>query len=84
VAQTQVMGQRVSHPGSVDRDLVGVVAWRRRRLERAGFEPERAAALAADRRTDVHALLDLVDRGCPPALAARILAPLETADDPAR
>jgi hypothetical protein len=26
---------------------------------------------------DLHALLDLVDKGCPPQLAARILAPLD-------
>jgi hypothetical protein len=71
------MGNRTSHRANVDRDLVGVVAWRRRRLKRAGFEPGRADALAADRRTDVHALLELVDRGCPPELAARILAPLD-------
>jgi hypothetical protein len=56
-----------------------VVAWRRRRLERAGFDHEVAASFAADRRVDLHALLDLVDRGCPPHLAARILAPLEEA-----
>jgi hypothetical protein len=57
-----------------------VVEWRRRRLERAGFDLEVAASFAADRRVDLHALLDLVDRGCPPHLAARILAPLEEAD----
>jgi hypothetical protein len=73
----QTMSHRASHPASVDRDLVDVIAWRRGRLERAGFEPALAEALARDRRTDVHALLELVDRGCPPDLAARILAPLE-------
>jgi hypothetical protein len=56
-----------------------VVEWRRRRLERAAFAPEVAASLAADRRADLHALLDLVDRDCPPHLAARILAPLDEA-----
>lgn len=75
-SQTQVMGQRASYRGG-DAELVGVVPWRRRRLERAGFDPVLADALASDRRTDVHALLELVDRGCPPALAARILAPLD-------
>jgi hypothetical protein len=61
----------------LDRGPGGVVPWRRGRLERAGFDPALAAALAGDGRTDVHALLELVDRGCPPRLAARILAPLE-------
>ena len=52
--------------------------WRRRRLAVAGFEPELAAELAAEPAIDLHELLVLVDRGCPPALAARILAPLES------
>jgi hypothetical protein len=78
------MRPQASHRPSVDRDLVGVVAWRRRRLERAGFEPRLADALAADRRADMHALLELVDRGCPPTLAARILAVLDGQDDPPR
>ena len=51
--------------------------WRRRRLAAAGFEPHLAAELAAEPNVDLHELLILVDRGCPPALAARILAPLD-------
>jgi hypothetical protein len=54
----------------------GVREWRRRRLELAGFEPALAAALAQTPDLDLHELLELVDRGCPPQLAARILAPL--------
>jgi|tagenome__1003787_1003787.scaffolds.fasta_scaffold20962770_3 hypothetical protein len=53
-----------------------VVTWRANRLMRAGFPPETAAALAADFQMDLHALLELVERGCRPDLAARILAPL--------
>lgn len=53
-----------------------VVSWRADRLRRAGFTADDAAALAADFQTDLHALLELVERGCPPHLAARILAPL--------
>jgi hypothetical protein len=78
------MGHQASHPLDIERDQVGVVAWRRRRLEGAGFAPSLADALATDRGTDLHALLDLVDRGCRPDLAARILAPLEPRDRPAR
>jgi hypothetical protein len=37
--------------------------------------------LANDRRFDLHAVLELVDRGCPPELAARILAPLNDSQD---
>lgn len=51
--------------------------WRRARLIQAGFAPELATQLGFDERIDVHDLLQLVDRGCPPELAARIVAPLE-------
>jgi hypothetical protein len=54
-----------------------VVAWRRQRLSAAGFNPPTAEVLARDPNVDLHALLDLVDKGCAPQLAARILAPLE-------
>ena len=50
--------------------------WRRRVLEQAGFDRDVARQLAASRDVDLHDLLNLVDRGCPPELAARILAPL--------
>jgi hypothetical protein len=43
----------------------------------AGFPRPLAKRLAADVRVDVHALLELVDRGCPPHLAVRITAPLD-------
>jgi hypothetical protein len=60
-----------------ERQREEVVAWRRRRLLDAGFSSTLAAVLAADFRLDLHALLQLVERGCPPPLAARILAPAE-------
>jgi hypothetical protein len=72
VANDGVMSSRA--PEIRDDD---VVAWRRRRLRRAGFEPALADAIARDCGMDLHALLELVDRGCPPHLAARILAPLD-------
>ena len=53
-----------------------VVQWRRGLLVRAGFGERAAAELAAATDVDLHELLSLVDRGCPPDLAARILAPL--------
>jgi hypothetical protein len=53
------------------------VRWREMRLLSAGFPPELAEMLARQDRVDLHELLQLVDRGCPPPLAARILAPLE-------
>lgn len=54
-----------------------VVAWRVARLRSAGFDRGLAEQLARDRRSDLHALLELVDRGCIPELAARILAPFD-------
>jgi hypothetical protein len=58
---------------------VALGEWRRRRLTAAGFEPRVAAELADEPAVDLHEPLVLVDCGCPPALAARILAPLKTA-----
>ena len=60
-----------------ERQREEVVGWRRRRLVDGGFPSTLAAVLAADFGVDLHALLQLVERGCPPALAARILAPVE-------
>lgn len=56
--------------------------WRRQRLARIGFEAELASAVAANRAYDLHALIGLVERGCPPRLAVRIVAPLEREGEP--
>lgn len=63
-------------PGSGDGPPVDVRVWRRSRLLDAGFPAAVVDDVAADPRFDLHALLQLVDGGCPPALAVRILAPL--------
>ena len=57
-----------------------VDAWRRDQLVAAGFPLPAARRIAREHLHDLHALLDLVDRGCTPALAERILAPLDEAD----
>jgi hypothetical protein len=49
-----------------------VEAWRQHRLEVAGVDRTLAAELAGT-ATDLHELFNLLDRGCPPELAARIL-----------
>jgi hypothetical protein len=54
-----------------------VVRWRRGQLTESGFPLSVAARLAADTRYDLHALVELVERGCPPHLAVRIMAPLD-------
>ncbi len=61
-----------------------VAAWRRRLLERAGYPPPLAAELAADERFDVAALVALGERGCPPGLARRIVAPIDETPPPSR
>ena len=68
---------RTELSASLERD--GIVAWRRKQLLAAGFPGPPTAPLAADGRYDLHALIGLVERGCPPGLATRILAPLEDA-----
>ena len=75
------MRRRLPHPEVNDPESAGVVAWRRRRLERAGFDADLAEAMAADGRIDLHEVLELVERGCPPDLAARILAPLDADEE---
>lgn len=59
-----------------------VRAWRRGILRRAGLAPDLAERVAADPRIDLHALVGLLERGCPPHLALRIVAPLDADDGP--
>ena len=59
-----------------------IAGWRRRLLIRAGFEVELASSIAADCGIDLHAMIELVERGCPPSLAGRILAPLDGESNP--
>jgi hypothetical protein len=54
-----------------------VARWRYEQLSHAGVPPTLAGQLARDRRVDLHALIELVERGCPPRLAVRIVAPLD-------
>ena len=52
------------------------MAWRTARLREAGLDSRLAAQVAGDCGYDLHALIDLIERGCPPPFAVRILAPL--------
>jgi hypothetical protein len=58
-------------------DLAPVESWRSMRLRGAGVSPQLADTLAQGSAYDVHAVLRLLESGCPPELAARILAPIE-------
>lgn len=61
-------------PAEPGGDLAG---WRKQRLLRAGVEAGLAATIAADCAMDLHAMIELVECGCPPDLAARIVAPFD-------
>ena len=50
-----------------------MLAWRFDALCRCGFDLDAAAVLAANVEVDLHRAVELVGRGCPPELAARIL-----------
>ena len=56
-----------------------VVGWRRQQLVESGFALSLADTIAEDSSYDLHALIELVERGCHPEVAVRILAPLEEA-----
>jgi hypothetical protein len=60
-----------------------IVAWRRDQLTAAGLPLPLAARVAEDDRYDLHALIELVERGCAAELAVRILAPLEVEESAA-
>jgi hypothetical protein len=66
---------RSGHAGS---GADSVVAWRGKLLMAEGFPDTLAQLLAATPGVDIHALLNLVDRGCPPELAVRILGPFNS------
>lgn len=54
-------------------ELDRIVRWRSEELERAGYSPDGAAALAARLDIDLHEAIEIVKRGCPAEIALRIL-----------
>jgi hypothetical protein len=66
-------------PAEPGGDLTG---WREERLLRAGVNPGLAASVASDCAMDLHAMIELIECGCPPTLAARILAPFDHERNP--
>jgi hypothetical protein len=57
----------------IETELERVERWRTEELIRVGFDPDVAVVMAIEPSIDLHAAVDLIDRGCPPDLAARIL-----------
>lgn len=47
--------------------------WRIGELERAGYSPDAATQLGARPDVDLHLAIELIERGCPPGTALRIL-----------
>jgi hypothetical protein len=64
-------------PPKPPRDAQAVVHWRRSELLQCGFPPSLAARVAQDQRYDLRELIELVEHGCSPALAVRILSPVD-------
>ncbi len=50
-----------------------VERWRAEELERAGFSPADAAAIASRMDVDLHRAVELITNGCSPELAKQIL-----------
>lgn len=61
-----------SEDGTRDEELC-ILAWRIDVLDRAGYDEGDAAVLAAVRDVDLHVAVDLLERGCSPETALRIL-----------
>jgi hypothetical protein len=68
-------------PPEEPRDAEAVVQWRQVELLQCGFPQALAERVAGDQRFDLHELIKLVEDGCSPALAVRILSPLEGSDE---
>lgn len=47
--------------------------WRVEELARAGYDADDAVELAGRRYVDLHLAVELLERGCPPRTALRIL-----------
>jgi hypothetical protein len=54
-------------------ELERIEHWRAEALERAGYDPSSAAMLAMRHEVDLHSAIELLERGCTPDLALRIL-----------
>ena len=55
-------------------ELERIETWRMSALERAGYPREGAEQLARQHDVDLHAAIQLLERGCSPDLALRILS----------
>jgi hypothetical protein len=56
-----------------DTEQLQIELWRTEELERAGYSRRAAERLAARQDIDLHLAVGLLERGCSPELALRIL-----------
>jgi hypothetical protein len=56
-----------------DSELGRVIDWRRRELQRAGYDDQSAREIAEHVEIDLHRAIDLLKSGCPLETAVRIL-----------
>lgn len=54
-------------------EQVAIEYWRESQLEKAGYPPEAATRLAVNHAVDLHDAIDLINNGCNPTLAERIV-----------
>ncbi len=54
-------------------EIERIERWRAEELERAGYEARAAGRLAVRHDVDLHAAVELLERGCPSDLALKIL-----------
>jgi hypothetical protein len=57
----------------VETESERIERWRGEELERAGYSPGDAVELASRSYIDLHLAVELIERGCPPETATRIL-----------
>ena len=62
-----------AHITELDWEVDRVEQWRLASLERAGYDLESAAVLAASHEVDIHRAMTLLEQGCSVALALQIL-----------
>ena len=69
ISEDQVTAAEVGTRDEIER----VEAWRLEELERAGYGRDAANELSQRHDIDLHAAVALIERGCPPEIALRIL-----------
>jgi hypothetical protein len=74
LAETGGVLQEVEQPRHPRQDeQLSVLSWRITVLDRAGYDEGDAVLLAAVTEVDLHLAVDLLERGCSPDTALRIL-----------